>query len=116
MRNVFLKAELGAELQDAGRASLCLDPAEGARCQVHDRVAPVEVVEQVERFQPEFQIPAGAEAEHPRQRDIDIPVTGTPDAVAREVPKRAQRRLCKGGGVQVLTERLVLRIGIVQDR
>src|SRR5436190_12300731 len=67
------EAELGSELHDPRRGRLRRDAAEGALRQVRRRNAPVEVVQQVERFQPELEGLTSGKSDGLRQGDVDVP-------------------------------------------
>ena len=73
---------------------------------VADRVAPVEVVQQVERLDAELQVARPGQREQPRHRQIDRPVSRTGDAVDDVIAERAIGRVGEGGGIQIVVDRL----------
>src|SRR5688500_10442903 len=111
----FLESVLHAELQDARVAGLRLNPAEVPRAEVRDRVAPVEVVQQVERLEADLDVLRRREREHPRQREVDLPEARTADAVQLVVAEHTERRLLERGPVQVAGQALVIGVDIVRD-
>ena len=72
-----LEIVLDAELHDARGPRLRRDAAERARVEVQHRVAPVEVVEQVERLQAELQPLRAGNGDKLRQRQVDVPEVRT---------------------------------------
>src|SRR5688572_22335877 len=70
-----------AELHDSWVARLRRDLPEGRRIQRHRRVAPIEIVQQVERLQPELEIPRAAQRHDSRQRKVNSPETGAFDGI-----------------------------------
>src|SRR5580765_1465976 len=79
------EAELHAKLQDARRSLYRRDPAERAEVEVRRRVAPVEMVQEVERLQAKLHRAARTEVDVSRQRHIDRPPGRALHAVDRSV-------------------------------
>src|SRR6476659_5888654 len=92
---VRLKIVLDPELHDTRQPCLCRDAAKRARIEVHDRVAPVEVVEQVERFETEFKPLRRADNNQLGHGEVNVPVRRTDDGVAGKVAEGARGRLGK---------------------
>ena len=97
-------------------AGLGRDAAERARVEVHDslRIAPVEMVEEVERLQAELQPLRPGHAEQLRHGQVDVPVVRPDHGVARQVAQRAGRRLRKRRAVEVVRQR-ARRVEVVAD-
>src|SRR3954470_9916704 len=92
-RTGLSEAVLDSELHDARAARLRLDTAERSGVQVGAGVAPIEVIQQVERLHSQLNRLAGGKGDASRQRQIDVPVAGTMQAVAHVIAKRAGRGL-----------------------
>src|SRR5436190_22632898 len=97
-----LKPVFDAELHDTRIARRGRNPAEGARVEIRDGVSPVEVVEQIEDFEPQLELPGGGKRHEPRQGHVGGPETGTLDAVVPMVAVCARHRIRKSGGAQVV--------------
>src|SRR5438128_1521632 len=119
----LLEPVLHAKLHDARRALHRRNPSERARAEVRVRSIgaksqrgrpPVERVEQVERLHAELQLAGGANGDQPRDRHVDRPVPRPSQAVALEVPQRAERRLCERGRIEPVFRRLLVAIRIVE--
>src|SRR6185503_11658332 len=68
-----LEAEFHAELHDARGARLRLDAAERAGAQIGAWIAPVEMVQEVERLRPQLKTVARTEGDVSRKGQIDAP-------------------------------------------
>ena len=77
-----------------------------ASVEVDARVAPVEVVQQVERLETKLHVLRAAERNELRHRQVDRPEGRPLDAVPHLIPERAERRLRERGPVQVAVQRL----------
>src|SRR5206468_11847565 len=87
-----LEIVLDSELNDARCSCLGRNAAERACIEVYDGVAPVEVVEEIERLQAELQPLRAGNSDQLRHREINVPEVRTHGRVAREVTQRARRR------------------------
>src|SRR5687767_2565729 len=86
-----------AELHDSWVPCLRRDLPECLRIHRRGRVAPVEVVQQVECLQAELEIPGAAQRHDSRQRQVDCPETGTFNGIEARIAQRAQVRQGKRG-------------------
>src|SRR5438874_8175314 len=86
---VLLESVLHAKLQNPWRALHGRDTSERSEIEVDRRVAPVEVIQQVERFEPQLDAVRGGEFHRARQREVDRPASGSLDRIDRQVAKRA---------------------------
>src|SRR5687767_1401342 len=109
-----LERVLNPELHDAwnpghvsGRAGQRLNPAEGAGIQVRTRIPPVDVIEQIERLDSKLKVLYTSERDNLRQRQVDVPVTGSPDAIPLVIAERAERRLRKRRPIEIAGQRLL---------
>src|SRR5580765_2722213 len=100
------EAVLDSKLHDAWVAGLGIDLAERAGIQTDIGVAPVEIVEQVERLDAKLHRP-GAERQHPGDRHVDFPEPGTFKGPRGFVAQRSRRRNGKGRRVEEVRQRLV---------
>src|SRR5688572_3224595 len=103
----WLETVLHRELHDARTAALGRDPAERAGVETRGRIAPVEVVQQVEGLDADFHRLPGADRQQPRDGEVDGPVSRTLDAAGLVVAERARRRERERGRVEITGQRLV---------
>src|SRR5437870_200657 len=116
MRTSLLKAVLDRKLHDARITGLGGDLAEGPRVETDVRIAPVEVVEQIERLDAEFHRPARAERENAGDRDVDFPEARAFDGSRGLVAERAGRgngERCRAQIVRQRLRRVRIRRGLV---
>src|SRR4029453_2899833 len=96
-----LKPVLDAELHDTRIAGRRCYTTKGAGVEIRHRVAPVEVVEQIEDFHPELELAGCREGDEPRKRDIGGPESRSFDAVVAVVAVGARGRGRKRPPLQV---------------
>src|SRR5678815_6154053 len=86
-----LEAVLDCELHDPRITGLCIDLSECSRVEANVRVAPVEIVKEVERLNPQLHGSARAERQDARDGYIDLPESGSFNRSRRFVAERAGR-------------------------
>src|SRR6185503_583336 len=105
-----LEAEFHAELHDARGARLRLDAAERAGAQIGAWIAPVEMVQEVERLRPQLKTVARTEVDVSRKGQIDAPEGRADQRVPDVVAESSGCRLRKRGGIQVAVQRAAVHI------
>src|SRR5207253_5405842 len=98
---ISLEPVLQSKLQNARRSLHRRDAAERPQIEVGRRVAPVKVIQQIERLQPKFDVLRLGEVHVARQRKIDRPRARSLDAVDRRIAEGSRRRLRERGLVQI---------------
>src|SRR6267142_6014511 len=107
---VASKIIFDSELQDPRRSGLRRDAAEGAGVEVQHGIAPVEVVEQVERLQPKFEPLRPADGDQLGHREVDVPEIRTDDGIARKVAQGSGYRLRECRAVEIARQRVVVEV------
>src|SRR5690242_13116442 len=95
-----LEGVLDTKLQHARTAGLRDDLAEVRGVEVHDGIAPVEVVQQIERLEPQLDVLCRTERNEACEREIDVPVRRSVNTAPLVRAERAIVRIGKGRRVE----------------
>src|SRR5687768_2030626 len=106
----FSEPVLHAELHDPHVARVRGDTSEGAGAQDQARIAPVEVVEQVERLDAQLERLRGPEGNLLGKRGVNRPVARAADAVPLVAAERAEHRLRERSAVEIGVEPLTINV------
>src|SRR5687767_5955731 len=107
---IYSETVLDAELHDPHITRVGGDAPEGPGVQVRPGVAPIEMVQEVERLEAKLERLGRRERDCLRQRDIDGPERRSGEAVANVVAEGPRRRLRERRAIQIRRQRFAVHV------